>query len=517
MRVLLFHGYLLRGTGSNVYNANLAPALASLGHEVHLLCQDRSAGELEWVNRYGDWRSGKLEISELREPSAHGGEGSVTAYVPEIGDLLPVFVADRYADFEQVKTFPELSENELERYLAANVAAVSEVAERAGGIDAALANHLVMGPLIVKRSGISSYAVKVHGSDLSYTVLPHPRFVPYAEEGMSAARAALVGSRHTAEQLWEAVKDPGLPYLTRLGPPGVDVAAFTPREREPATEAIRELALRLKEDGSVEFGRDPDHASVALRQFGGATGPRVLFVGKLIVSKGVDLLLGAWPLVLREFPGARLLLAGFGEFREPLENLWNTLTAGNITAARGIAARGRGLEGSGADQPLSILSSFLAHRSPGYAEAAAAGAGSVAISGRLEHDEIAELMPAADALVMPSTFAEAFGMVAVEAAAAGVLPISADHSGMREVSRRLADAVDPKIARLLSFPVEDKAVEAIATRLIEWLSLAEGERREASQALSARAAELWSWEGVARDVVAGATGDLDQLAEVPGE
>ena len=38
----IFHGYLLRGTGSNIYNANLARALAALGHEVHLFCQDRS-------------------------------------------------------------------------------------------------------------------------------------------------------------------------------------------------------------------------------------------------------------------------------------------------------------------------------------------------------------------------------------------------------------------------------------------------------------------------------------------
>ena len=50
MRVLIFHGYLLHGTGSNIYNASLARALARLGHEVHLLCQDREAGSLDWVN-----------------------------------------------------------------------------------------------------------------------------------------------------------------------------------------------------------------------------------------------------------------------------------------------------------------------------------------------------------------------------------------------------------------------------------------------------------------------------------
>ena len=37
MRILIFHGYLLRGTGSNIYNASLVRALARMGHEVDLL------------------------------------------------------------------------------------------------------------------------------------------------------------------------------------------------------------------------------------------------------------------------------------------------------------------------------------------------------------------------------------------------------------------------------------------------------------------------------------------------
>src|SRR3712207_8518218 len=39
-----------------------------------------------------------------------------------------------------------------------------------------------------------------------------------------------------------------------------------------------------------------------------------LFRSKLILSKGVDLLAAAWPLVLREVPAARLVVAGFGAF-----------------------------------------------------------------------------------------------------------------------------------------------------------------------------------------------------------
>ena len=44
-------------------------------------------------------------------------------------------------------------------------------------------------------------------------------------------------------------------------------------------------------------------------------------MGKLIVSKGVDLLLAAWPLVLAEVPEARLVVVGFGDYRDGLLRL----------------------------------------------------------------------------------------------------------------------------------------------------------------------------------------------------
>jgi glycosyltransferase involved in cell wall biosynthesis len=213
MRFLIFHGYMLRGTGSNIYNANLARALAKLGHEVHLLCQDRET---------------KIEGVEIHNPDIHG--------------LLPVYVKDPYEGFE-VKAFPELTDEELDRYIEANVAAVRNVAAAVGGIDAALANHLVMGPAILARADIAPFAAKVHGSALEYTVKPNPRFLPYAEEGMAAASGVLVGSRHTAESLWAAL--PGVANLkekTRLGPPGVDTEAFRARDlrsRPPRVHATR--------------------------------------------------------------------------------------------------------------------------------------------------------------------------------------------------------------------------------------------------------------------------------------
>jgi glycosyltransferase involved in cell wall biosynthesis len=443
MRVLIFHGYMLRGTGSNIYNVNLAPALARLGHEVHLLCQDR----------------------EVRIPGVH-------IHNPDIGGLLPVYVKDPYEGFE-VKTFDELTEAELDRYIDLNVAAVRELAAQVGGFDAALANHLVMGPTILARAGVAPFAAKIHGSALEYTVKPHPRFLPYAYEGMEAAQGVLVGSAHTGESLWAALPDlPDLREKTRLGPPGVDVEEFAPGEA----------------------GRDP----------------LVVFVGKLIVSKGVDLLLAAWPLVRAKHPEVRLQVAGFGAYEDGLKHLAAALDRGDLEDARAVAAAGWGLEG-GEERALPILSAFLADPPAGYAEAARAAAGSVEWIGRLEHDEVAALFPKADAMVMPSTFPEAFGMVAVEGASCGTFPVSAGHSGMREVSNRLAAALPDEVAPLVSFPVEPGAVGAIADRLDRWLALPERTRAEARATLVEEVARLWSWEGVARGVLDAAAGNLGGL------
>ncbi len=90
MRILIFHGYLLRGTGSNVYNARLAAALARRGAIVDLLSQERRARELDFVDAVGTWVDGEPRVDVIREPVR------VTAWRPDIGDLLPVYVADRY-------------------------------------------------------------------------------------------------------------------------------------------------------------------------------------------------------------------------------------------------------------------------------------------------------------------------------------------------------------------------------------------------------------------------------------
>ena len=508
MKILLFHGYLLAGTGSNVYNAQLSRALVAAGHEVHLLSQERAPERLPFVDAHGDWDEGDLELRTLREPVR------CTVYRPDIGTLLPVYVADRYEAME-ARTFLECTDDEVEAYVARNAAAVREVAERVRP-DVAIANHLVMGPAILARglAGLGvPYAVKVHGSALEYVVKRDPeRFLPWARDGLAPARAVLVGSRHTAESLWEAMGDPALRDRTRLGPPGVDVEAFAPAAPDEAARRLRGLAERLtaaEPEAAAEgssFARDVGAAGRALARLDPARERLVVFVGKLIVSKGVDLLAAAWPLVLRRVPDATLVVVGFGAYRDGFERLLAALRDGDVEAARALALEGRAAEGG----PRAPLRHLLAHLETNPAPCPELDE-RVRIVGRLDHDELHEVLPACDAQVVPSTFPEAFGMVAAEGAACGVLPVSAAHSGLAEVSAQLAEAVPAEAAPWLSFAVDDGAVAGLANAIASWLEAPEDVRRRTREALVATARERFSWEGVARDAIAAAEGRLEAL------
>ena len=537
MRILVFHGYLLGGTGSNVYNAALAEALVRAGHEVHLLCQERDPLALAWVDAEGDWDGGALELRERRRTVR------ATVYRPDIAGLLPLYVADRYEGIE-ARPFAELSEAEVARYLERNVAAVREVAERVRP-EVALANHLVMGPVVLARAldGLDvPYAVKVHGSALEYTVKPHPRFKPFAVEGLAGAGAVLVGSRHTAESLWEEMGDPELPARTRLGPPGVDVGRFVPRapaQARAGLEALRDRLAGADEaasppntgnpalTGSTEgvaspadavegasaqvsssFARREGEAAAALATV--APGDRVVvFVGKLIASKGVELLLAAWPLVLSREPSARLVVVGFGAFRDGLEELAGTLARGDLDAARRL----RGENGQALPWLAAFLDSLDATEAEAYRAAARALPDRIAWTGRLDHAELADLLPAAEAMAVTSTFPESFGMVAAEAAACGALPVVAAHSGLAEVARTLAEAVPEPARAWLTFEVGPGAVRELAAGLTGWLEAPADVRGATREAIVAATRVRYSWDGVARTVIAAARGELADLPE----
>ena len=331
-----------------------------------------------------------------------------------------------------------------------------EVAARARP-DVALANHLVMGPLILARALAGTgvpYAVKIHGSALEYTVKPHPRFLPAAREGLAPARGR---ARRVAPHGGEPVGRAGRARAWRTRPASARRASTSAASRRASRRrprrassgcaprsrsgGRRQAAPRRRRAAALSsFSRSAAEAAAALGELDPRRDRIVLFIGKLIASKGVELLLAAWPLVLARAPDARLLIVGFGAFRDAAAGARGALSRGDLDAARALRAE------DGRELPeLAAFLDALGAEAAAYRAAADGMAASVHWAGRLEHDELVDVIPAAEALAMPSTFPEAFGMVAAEAAAGGALPVVAGHSGMAEVADALAAAVPPEV------------------------------------------------------------------------
>ena len=281
MRILLWHGYLLGGTGSNVYTRSLAREWSRAGHEVIVFAQDPHPDRFDLAG-----------ASVVR---------------PELPGPLPVFVIDRYEGHEP-KLLQDFTPEERDQYVQANATALREHLPA----DLVFANHVLMGAPVAAASG-ARYAVKAHGSELEYSMRGNPELAALGREALAGAEAIFVGSRHIREVLEDVV---GHVQRVHEVPPGVDVEEFAPRSRD---DALRRLLAETRADppnpGNVNE-RLPDEGNTErLAEFFEREEPTVLFFGKLLFNKGVHVLFEA----LREV-GARAVVVGFGDYRRELES-----------------------------------------------------------------------------------------------------------------------------------------------------------------------------------------------------
>jgi glycosyltransferase involved in cell wall biosynthesis len=411
MKIVVWHGYLLAGTGSNIYTRALVREWARAGHEVVVVCQEP-------------------------HPEEHD-LGGARVVRPELPDrLLPVFVLDRYAGLEP-KLLQDTTEEERRRYVEANAAAVR--AELPA--DLVFANHVLLGAPVAAAAG-GRFAVKAHGSELEYSMRGNAELEAWGRATLASADGVFVGSGHIRSVLEEVVGQVDRVYEV---PPGVDVDAFTPQAQD---EALRDLLAEARTDppnpGNARE-RLPDEGNAErLAEFFSGDGPTILYFGKLLLNKGVHVLLEA----VRDLD-ARVLIVGFGDYREQLERLSN---------------------------------------------------GRATFTGPLEHRHLVHLIPLADVTVVPSIFPEAFGMVAAEAAAGGSLPLVARHSGLAEVAAGLEEEYPEQHRALASFATGDAA--DLERKLRALLALPDTERESLRQAARKAAVERWSWAGVAERLLA---------------
>src|SRR5262249_36962411 len=203
---------------------------------------------------------------------------------------------------------------------------------------------------------------------------------------------------------------------------------------------LAEARLDPPNPGNANERLPDERNATRLAEFLAGDAPTVVYFGKLIGNKGVQLLLEAL-----ETTDARAVVVGFGDYRGELESM--------TTPERAL------------------------------------------FTGPLEHRHLVHLLAFADACVVPSIFPEAFGMVAAEAAAAGCPPLVARHSGLAEVAEGLEAAYPEKLRHLVAFESGD--VDELRGTLTELLALGPTDRAAIRESARSAAVERWSWGSVA--------------------
>lgn len=490
----IIHGYLLEGSGSNLWTRCVVEALCRKGHTVQLVCQEPHPDRYDCITAaYRYHLDGSVETIFERE-LAPGFTGRCIMHKPQLGDTLPVYVWDKYEEYSNVVPMIDLPDAEIEDYIEMNARVLKRVVIEHDVI-AMHINHAVLSTVVAQRvskeTGVP-YAIMEHGSALEYAVKKDKRMYDLATSAFSDAELLFVHGeemRRRIETIMPEVEDAQRKFSTL--PLGVHTWQFEPVPRERRREKVGKLLVSLHDKPR---GRRPEQLEQMLERAGAAKSPEelhkaftsiqydtkapdsdvedklsqldwehnavLLYVGRLISAKGVQSGLAALPEIMEADPGIRLLLVGHGPLREPMELFVHALEHGNRALVEQVVAHGRFLEG---DPEGASTSRELGKVRAYFNDLEAAGRldeyfalakqhvrrDRVIFTGYLTHHELQHLFPCCDVGIFPSVVKEAGPLVFLEALASGCFPLGTYFAGMKASIDGIADMLPDDVVEAM--------------------------------------------------------------------
>ncbi len=533
MKIGIVHGWLLDGSGSNIYVRSLAAAMAARGHEVHVVCQEPHPERFEAFDvafRYGP------DLAPEKVCGAAEG-AALWLHVPYIDrDVMPVFNADTsYEGFDEVATFHEMQaagDPRIARYLDQLTAGLTLVCEQ-HDLDLLHANHVYPMPEIcrrVKQALAVPFLVYPHGSAIEYTIKQSAPLAAVAREAIDAADALVVGNDVVTDRIFKLYPDRAADWQRKhqIVSVGVDPEIFEPLPRDGRAGSVERLgdqdlpgggkrsaqsrallatAAPTRDDralldaldsarGAYEHKVPDGDVLDKLRAVDWANDKVIGYVGKLIVGKGLHDFVVALPAILEQHPRTTLLVIGEGPFREPLELLLHALSSGDRELFERLVRLGWGLD-TFEPRPLDKIQAYVDQVGLDWLlelGRETRPADHVVFCGYLKHGLLRHVFPCADLAVFPSEIAEAYPLVLIESIAAGVLPLASYFEGLGDGLVVIGQALDPALAPLMRFEI-DPACRV--SSMLEHTSALLARRPDWRDRCRALAVQTYAWEAVA--------------------
>ncbi len=482
MRIGLYHGFELTGSGSNEYNRYLAKVLCESGHEVHIICREKDPTHLPFVTQCVTWeKSGESNYQQLQSHQ----HTCILHQLPST-DVNPVYVTDKQRP-GNVKTFVSLSDDELRDYHELNEKILTKILSEYP-LDILHANHLVYQPMpSIKACQETStpFIIFPHGSSIEYTVRHHERYHQLAKTAIEACNGLIIGNTEVRDRIIDVYPEMLKTVLekTQIVGVGVDTSLFKPVEKSQREESINTLILKSK---NMQNGKSPQQSLdlfnrvekegvAAIQHFKkkyNLSFPDtnlteqlenipweeniLLYVGALTVGKGLQSLIVSLPEIIQSHPKSHLVIVGSGDYREVLETLVYALSTSNKSLLDELCEKADELAGGETQGLWNEIHLFLKDKN-NLKKLLKNGKNidqHIHFLGRLDHNLLPHLFPCADLAVFPSVIPEAYPLVLMESLSNGVLPVVSYFSGFKDGIDELVPHLGSEIVDKMKIPMD---------------------------------------------------------------
>jgi glycosyltransferase involved in cell wall biosynthesis len=483
MKIGIFHGYELVGSGSNQSTGYLAKTLANAGHEVHIICREPFPESIDFVDKAIQW-DGEGRSKVIFEKEIQNTGICILHQLP-LPPINAVYITDTQRP-GNVKAFADMTDQEISEYHRFVTNSLRYVL-KAFPVEILQANHIIYQPVaaaeVCDELNIP-FVIYPRGSAIEYTVRHDKRYKELALNPIRKASSLIAGNQEVRDRitdLYPKYRDEILSKTEIVGL-GVDTSLFSPVIKEQRKKSIEniysyapfggkspelteELFSRLSKGdiNSITDYREAYHIKQPdsnliekLKKIPWGSNI-LLFVGAIIAGKGLQTLIVTLPFILNQNPTTHLVIVGSGVSREIFEALVYAITTKNETLLKILVDKGFDFDPAELTGPWTDVKSFLSNdkNKTDLFDYGADLLEHVHFLGRLDHNILRYVFPCADVGLFPSIIPEAYGNVLFESLANGVLPMASYFSGLAIGMDDLIQHLGQDLVDLMKILIDD--------------------------------------------------------------